>query len=137
MRPIATMAATPRRSRSSSIPHKSRYRELLELFFQIHDPTTKNRQGGDVGSSYRSAIFYVDDEQRQIAKDTIADVEPLAFGPDASSPRSSRQDHSGRPSPSIRTISSATRMGIRAISRGRTGCSRTEVTPSVADDPPG
>jgi peptide-methionine (S)-S-oxide reductase len=46
-------------------PAQVSYRELLELFFQIHDPTTRNRQGGDVGSSYRSAIFYLDDEQRR------------------------------------------------------------------------
>ena len=60
---------------------RSSYRELLELFFQIHDPTTKNRQGGDVGSSYRSAIFYLDDEQRQIAEDTIADVDASGLWP--------------------------------------------------------
>jgi len=50
------------------------YRQLLELFFQIHDPTTLNRQGNDAGTSYRSAIYYTSDEQRQIANDTIADV---------------------------------------------------------------
>ena len=51
------------------------YRELLEFFFMIHDPTTKNRQGNDIGTSYRSALYYVDDEQRQIALDTIKDVD--------------------------------------------------------------
>ena len=50
------------------------YRRILEFFFQIHDPTTKNRQGNDVGLSYRSAIFYVDEEQKRVAEDTIADV---------------------------------------------------------------
>jgi peptide-methionine (S)-S-oxide reductase len=55
-------------------PAKTDYRTLLEFFFQIHDPTIKNRQGNDVGTSYRSAIFYLDDEQRRIALDTIADV---------------------------------------------------------------
>ena len=50
------------------------YRELLELFFQIHDPTTLNRQGNDWGMSYRSAIYYVDEAQRDCALDTIADV---------------------------------------------------------------
>src|SRR5271167_1029633 len=49
------------------------YRELLEFFFQIHDPTTRNRQGNDVGASYRSAIYYTDAEQRGVAEDTIAD----------------------------------------------------------------
>jgi peptide-methionine (S)-S-oxide reductase len=56
-------------------PAKISYREILEFFFQIHDPTTHNRQGNDVGASYRSAIFYTSDEQRRIAEDTIADVE--------------------------------------------------------------
>lgn len=56
-------------------PDELSYRRLLEFFFQIHDPTTKNRQGNDVGASYRSAIFYLDDEQRRIAEDTIADVD--------------------------------------------------------------
>ena len=51
------------------------YRRILEYFFQIHDPTTRNRQGADVGSAYRSAIYYVDDEQKRIAEDTIADVD--------------------------------------------------------------
>jgi len=56
-------------------PAKLSYRQLLELFFQIHDPTTKNRQGNDVGTSYRSGIYYFSDEQRRVAEDTIADVE--------------------------------------------------------------
>ena len=51
-------------------PEVSSFRDLLEFFFQIHDPTTKNRQGNDVGTSYRSAIFYLDDEQKRIAEDT-------------------------------------------------------------------
>jgi hypothetical protein len=48
---------------------------LLEFFFQIHDPTTKNRQGNDIGLSYRSAILYTSDEQRRVAEDTTADVD--------------------------------------------------------------
>jgi len=59
------------------------YRTLLEFFFQIHDPTTKNRQGNDVGTSYRSAIFYLDDDQQRIARDTIADVEASGLWPAA------------------------------------------------------
>jgi peptide-methionine (S)-S-oxide reductase len=57
------------------------YRTLLEFFFQIHDPTTRNRQGNDVGMSYRSAIFYLDDEQKGVAEDTIADVEASGLWP--------------------------------------------------------
>src|SRR5271156_3093514 len=55
-------------------PQKLSYRKLLEFFFQIHDPTTLNRQGNDTGTSYRSAIFYTTDEQKRIAEETIADV---------------------------------------------------------------
>lgn len=57
------------------------YRTLLEFFFQIHDPTTPNRQGNDVGMSYRSAVYYVDDAQKQTALDTIADVEASGLWP--------------------------------------------------------
>ena len=56
-------------------PERTSYRQLLEFFFQIHDPTTVNRQGNDVGTSYRSAILYLDDEQRSVAEETIAEVE--------------------------------------------------------------
>lgn len=62
-------------------PEKITYRELLEFFFQIHDPTTLNRQGNDVGMSYRSAIYYVDAMQQQVALDTIADVEASGIWP--------------------------------------------------------
>jgi len=63
-------------------PDKTSFRNLLEFFFQIHDPTTRNRQGYDVGMSYRSAIFYTDDEQRRLAEDTIADVDASGLWPD-------------------------------------------------------
>jgi len=62
-------------------PSKISYRELLEFFFQIHDPTTLNRQGNDLGPSYRSAIFYTNDEQKRIAEDTIADVDASGLWP--------------------------------------------------------
>ena len=62
-------------------PAQTDYRALLEFFFQIHDPTTKDRQGNDVGSSYRSAVFYLDDDQKQIALDTIADVDASGLWP--------------------------------------------------------
>jgi len=57
------------------------YRKILEFFFQIHDPTTPNRQGNDRGLAYRSAIYYVDDEQKRIALDTITDVEASGHWP--------------------------------------------------------
>jgi peptide-methionine (S)-S-oxide reductase len=62
-------------------PRKISYRRILEYFFQIHDPTTRDRQGNDVGSSYRSAIYYIDEEQKRIAEDTIADVDASGLWP--------------------------------------------------------
>jgi methionine-R-sulfoxide reductase/methionine-S-sulfoxide reductase len=56
-------------------PTETSFRNMLEVFFQIHDPTTMNRQGNDRGTSYRSAIYYTSDEQKRVALDTIADVE--------------------------------------------------------------
>ena len=62
-------------------PARINFRQLLEVFFQIHDPTTPNRQGNDIGLSYRSAIYYVDEAQKQTALDTIADVEASGLWP--------------------------------------------------------
>lgn len=62
-------------------PEQVSYRRLLEVFFQIHDPTTRDRQGNDRGRSYRSAIYYVDAAQKQVAIDTIADVEASGLWP--------------------------------------------------------
>ena len=62
-------------------PKRLSYRDLLEFFFQIHDPTTKNRQGNDVGASYRSGIYYLSDAQRDVAEDTIADVDASKLWP--------------------------------------------------------
>ena len=62
-------------------PQKTSYRALLEFFFQIHDPTTPNRQGNDRGASYRSAIFYGSEKQKKIAEDTIADVDASGLWP--------------------------------------------------------
>lgn len=55
-------------------PEKISYRKLLEYFFQIHDPTTKNRQGNDIGTSYRSAIFFLDEQQQETANTLIAEM---------------------------------------------------------------
>ncbi|MGW6262118.1 peptide-methionine (S)-S-oxide reductase MsrA [Streptomyces sp. NPDC055085] len=62
-------------------PTETDYRTILEYFFQIHDPSTKNRQGNDIGLSYRSAIYYFDDEQKRVAEDTIADVDASGLWP--------------------------------------------------------
>lgn len=62
-------------------PAQISFRDILEFFFQIHDPSTKDRQGNDVGASYRSAIFYTSDEQKRVAEDTIADVDASRLWP--------------------------------------------------------
>jgi peptide-methionine (S)-S-oxide reductase len=62
-------------------PAQIGFRDILEFFFQIHDPTTRDRQGNDVGASYRSAIFYTSDEQRRVAEETIADVDASGLWP--------------------------------------------------------
>lgn len=62
-------------------PKQTNFRDLLEFFFQIHDPTTSNRQGNDRGASYRSAIFYTSEEQNRVAQDTIADVDASGLWP--------------------------------------------------------
>src|SRR3954470_20452415 len=62
-------------------PAKTTFRDLLEFFFQVHDPTTKNRQGNDIGLSYRSGIYFENDEQKRVAEDTIADVEASGLWP--------------------------------------------------------
>jgi peptide-methionine (S)-S-oxide reductase len=62
-------------------PERTSFRDVLEFFFQIHDPTTRNRQGNDVGTSYRSAIFYTSQEQKRVAEQTIADVEASGLWP--------------------------------------------------------
>jgi peptide-methionine (S)-S-oxide reductase len=63
-------------------PERISYRTLLEFFFQIHDPSTPMRQGNDRGMAYRSAIYFVDEDQKAIALDTIADVEASGLWPD-------------------------------------------------------
>ena len=62
-------------------PRLLSYRQLLEFFFQIHDPSTRNRQGNDIGLSYRSAIFFTSPEQERVARDTIADVDASGLWP--------------------------------------------------------
>ena len=110
-------------------PERISYRDILEFFFQIHDPTTKDRQGNDIGSSYRSEIFYTSDEQRQVAEDTIADVEASGLWPGKVVTEISEAVPSGRPSPSTRTTSSATRTATPATFRGRAGSCHTARPP--------
>ncbi|NVM75199.1 peptide-methionine (S)-S-oxide reductase [Duganella sp. SG902] len=62
-------------------PAQLSYRKILEFFFQIHDPSTRNRQGNDIGTSYRSAIFYTNEQQKATAEDTIADVDASGLWP--------------------------------------------------------
>ncbi|WP_298259013.1 peptide-methionine (S)-S-oxide reductase MsrA [uncultured Litoreibacter sp.] len=62
-------------------PEVLSYRKLLEFFFQIHDPSTPNRQGNDRGTAYRSAIYYADEAQKEVALDTIADVDASGLWP--------------------------------------------------------
>ena len=62
-------------------PQRISYRDILGFFFQIHDPTTRDRQGNDIGSSYRSEIFYTTDEQRRVVEETIADVDASGLWP--------------------------------------------------------
>ncbi|CAG5006288.1 Peptide methionine sulfoxide reductase MsrA [Dyadobacter sp. CECT 9275] len=62
-------------------PAQLSYRKLLEYFFQIHDPTTRNRQGNDIGTSYRSAIFFIGEDQREVAQALIAEMEASGIWP--------------------------------------------------------
>lgn len=62
-------------------PRQTGYRQILEFFFQIHDPTTAHRQGNDRGTSYRSAIYYLTEEQKHVAEQTVADVDASGLWP--------------------------------------------------------
>jgi peptide-methionine (S)-S-oxide reductase len=62
-------------------PERTSYRDVLEFFFQIHDPTTRDRQGDETGSHVRSEIFYTSDEQRRVAEETIVDVDASGLWP--------------------------------------------------------
>ena len=75
------MVITRRRSRSCFDPAVVSYRDILEWFFQIHDPSTRNRQGNDLGRSYRSAIYYASPEQKAVAEEAIKDVDASGLWP--------------------------------------------------------
>ncbi len=102
-------------------PAKISYRDILEFFFQIHDPSTRDRQGNDRGPSYRSAIFYTSEAQRKVAQDVIADVDASGLWPGKVVTELAPLRISGRPSRSIRTIWNAFRTAIPATSYGRIG----------------
>ena len=120
-------------------PERISYRDLLEFFFQIHDPTTENRQGNDVGASYRSAIFYLDDEQRRVAEDTIADVDASGLWPGKVLTEVAPAGPFGRRSPSTRTTSSAIPTATPATSSVRPGSCRAarRKRRTEPSDPPG
>jgi peptide-methionine (S)-S-oxide reductase len=103
-------------------PKQISYRKLLEFFFQIHDPTTRNRQGNDIGPSYRSAIYYTSEEQKRTAEETIADVNASGLWPGKVVTESLLRGRSGRRSPNTRTIWNATRWDTPATSFDPTGC---------------
>ena len=105
-------------------PARVSFRQLLEIFFQLHDPSTRNRQGNDVGTSYRSAIFYASDEQKWIAKETIADVDDSGLWPGKVVTEVVAAGESGRPNLSIRTTSCDIPVATTATSSGLTGSCR-------------
>jgi methionine-S-sulfoxide reductase len=102
-------------------PTKTDYRAVWEFFFQIHDPTTKNRQGNDVGTSYRSAISI----SMTIRSALHATPSPRSThrdaGPPRWSPRSRRPASSGKPNPNTKTTCSATRAATPATTCGPNG----------------
>lgn len=102
-------------------PAQTDYRALLEFFFQIHDPTTKNRQGNDVGTSYRSAIFYTDDEQKRVALDTIADVDASGLWPGKVVTEVTPASEFWEAEPEHQDYLERMPWGTPATSRGRTG----------------
>jgi peptide-methionine (S)-S-oxide reductase len=110
-------------------PSQTSFRDLLEFFFQIHDPTTPNRQGNDRGTSYRSAIFYTSEEQRRVAEDTIADVEASGLWPGKAVTELSPAGDFWRRSPSTRITWNAIRTATPATSSARSGSCRGGAPP--------
>src|SRR5690606_22022378 len=98
-------------------PSKTTYRDILAFFFQIHDPSTLNRQGNDIGTSYRSAIFPLDTEQERIARATIADVDASGLWPGAVVTTIEQPGPFWEAEPGIRTTCSGNRTGTPATSR--------------------
>ncbi len=106
-------------------PTKISYRQLLEFFFQIHDPSTRNRQGNDIGASYRSAIFYTDEEQKRVALDTIADVDASGLWPGKAVTEVVPAGPFWQAEPEHQTIWNAIRTATPATSSAPAGCCRS------------
>jgi peptide-methionine (S)-S-oxide reductase len=117
-------------------PERLSFRELLEFFFQVHDPTTRNRQGNDVGTSYRSAIFTTSDEQRRIAEDTIADVNASGLWPGRVMTEVAPADPSGKRSRNTRITWSVSQTDTHAISSDRGGSCQYETRHAQAPGRP-
>jgi len=105
-------------------PRLVSYRRLLEFFFQIHDPTTLNRQGNDHGTSYRSAIFYTSDEQRRIGNDTIDDVNASGLWPGTVVTQMAPAASSGRLRRSTKITWNTIPTATRVTSSAQTGSSQ-------------
>ena len=110
-------------------PERISYRDILEFFFQIHDPSTKDRQGNDIGSSYRSEIFYTSDEQRQVAEETIADVDASGLWPGKVVTELSEAVPFWEAEPEHQDYLQRIRTATPATSRGRAGSCRTARRP--------
>ena len=113
-------------------PERISYRDILEFFFQIHDPTTKDRQGNDVGTSYRSEIFYTSDDQRQVAEETIADVDASGLWPGKVVTEVSEAGPFWEAEPEHQDYLQRNPNGYRATSCGLTGSCRTARRPRRA-----
>ena len=109
-------------------PRELSYRRLLECFFQVHDPTTLDRQGNDEGPSYRSAIFYTSEQQRRTAEETIADVNSSGRWPGKVVTEVEPAGSFGRPSPSTKITWSAIPAATTVTLFGLSGGSQTEGT---------
>jgi peptide-methionine (S)-S-oxide reductase len=113
-------------------PSQTSFRDLLEFFFQIHDPTTPNQQGNDRGTSYRSAIFYTSEEQRRVAEDTIADVEASGLWPGRAMTELSPVGDFWEAEPEHQDYLERYPNGYTATSSARSGSFRAEAPPEGA-----
>ncbi len=118
-------------------PAVTSYRNILEFFFQIHDPTTMNRQGGDRGLSYRSGIYYVDEEQKRVAEDTIADVDASGLWDGKVVTEAEPLGEFWEAEPIIRIIWRSGRAATHVTSSVPAGCFRSGLRPVTHSPRPG